>query len=43
MVGTMARLDGRAETLCADYQVANAKFHVIDGVLGELPESARDE
>ncbi len=41
--GSMARLDDRAETVCADYRVANARIHVIDGVLGELPESARDE
>ncbi len=39
----MARLDGRAETLCADYRVANAQIHVIDGVLGGLPELARDD
>lgn len=41
--GDMVRLDDRAETVCADYRVANARIHVIDGVLGELPESARDE
>jgi len=41
--GGMARLDDRAQTVCADYRVANARIHVIDGVLGELPESARDE
>jgi hypothetical protein len=39
---TMARLDDRAETVCADYRVANARIHVIDGVLGELPEAAQD-
>jgi hypothetical protein len=29
----MARLDDQAETVCADYLVANARIHVIDGVL----------
>jgi hypothetical protein len=31
--GAMARLGGRAMTVCADYTVANARIHVIDGVL----------
>jgi uncharacterized surface protein with fasciclin (FAS1) repeats len=31
--GKMARFDGRATTVCADYDVANARIHVIDGVL----------
>jgi fasciclin domain-containing protein len=31
--GAMARLDGRATTVCADYAAANARIHVIDGVL----------
>ena len=38
--GNMARFDDRAETVCADYRVANATIHVIDGVLGEHPEPA---
>jgi uncharacterized surface protein with fasciclin (FAS1) repeats len=29
----MARLDGRATTVCADYAVAGARIHVIDAVL----------
>lgn len=29
----MARLNDRATTVCADYAVANARIHVIDGVL----------
>jgi uncharacterized surface protein with fasciclin (FAS1) repeats len=29
----MARLDGRATTVCADYAAANARIHVIDAVL----------
>ncbi|MGH2970432.1 MAG: fasciclin domain-containing protein [Solirubrobacteraceae bacterium] len=37
---TMARFDGRAETVCADYEVSNARIHVVDGVLGALPEPA---
>ena len=31
--GDMARFGGRATTVCADYDVANAKIHVVDGVL----------
>jgi uncharacterized surface protein with fasciclin (FAS1) repeats len=31
--GAMVRLGNRASTVCADYDVANAKIHVIDGVL----------
>jgi uncharacterized surface protein with fasciclin (FAS1) repeats len=29
----MARFGDRATTVCADYDVANARIHVIDGVL----------
>jgi uncharacterized surface protein with fasciclin (FAS1) repeats len=32
-VGAMARFDGRATTVCADYDVANARIHVIGGVI----------
>jgi uncharacterized surface protein with fasciclin (FAS1) repeats len=31
--GAMARLDGAATTVCADYGATNARIHVIDGVL----------
>jgi hypothetical protein len=31
--GAMARIGDRAATVCADYHVANARIHVIDGVL----------
>jgi hypothetical protein len=31
--GAMARVADRATTVCADYDVANARIHVIDGVL----------
>jgi hypothetical protein len=31
--GAMVRLGDRATTVCADYDVANARIHVIDGVL----------
>jgi uncharacterized surface protein with fasciclin (FAS1) repeats len=31
--GAMARFGGRATTVCADYDVANARIHVIDAVL----------
>jgi hypothetical protein len=33
-VGAMARFGDRATTVCADYDVANARIHVIDRVLG---------
>ncbi|MGH9245934.1 MAG: fasciclin domain-containing protein [Acidimicrobiales bacterium] len=39
-IDSEARLDDRAQTVCADYRVANARIHVIDGVLGELPAPA---
>jgi uncharacterized surface protein with fasciclin (FAS1) repeats len=32
--GAMARFGKRATTVCADYDVANARIHVIDRVLG---------
>jgi uncharacterized surface protein with fasciclin (FAS1) repeats len=32
--GAMARFGDRATTVCADYDVANARIHVIDGVIG---------
>jgi len=31
--GALARFGDRATTVCADYDVANARIHVIDGVL----------
>jgi uncharacterized surface protein with fasciclin (FAS1) repeats len=31
--GAMARFGDRATTVCADYDVVNARIHVIDGVL----------
>jgi uncharacterized surface protein with fasciclin (FAS1) repeats len=31
--GAMARFDDRATTVCADYEVANGRIHVIGGVL----------
>jgi uncharacterized surface protein with fasciclin (FAS1) repeats len=31
---------GDAETLCADYRATNARIHLIDEVLGELPRPA---
>jgi uncharacterized surface protein with fasciclin (FAS1) repeats len=31
--GAMAQFDGRATTVCADYDVANARIHVVDTVL----------
>lgn len=38
-----ARLADRAETICADYQVTGARIHVINKVLGSLPETAHEE
>jgi uncharacterized surface protein with fasciclin (FAS1) repeats len=32
--GAMAAFDDRAQTVCADYAVANGTIHVIDAVLG---------
>jgi len=31
--GAMARFGDRATTVCADYDVANARIHVVDGLL----------
>jgi uncharacterized surface protein with fasciclin (FAS1) repeats len=31
--GAMARFDDAATTMCADYDAANARIHVVDGVL----------
>lgn len=39
----MALLGGNARTVCADYQAAGARIHVIDGVLGEHPPPAATE
>ena len=38
-----ARFDGSASTQCADYETANARIHIIDGVLGELPAPAPED
>ncbi|MEV0806847.1 fasciclin domain-containing protein [Micromonospora sp. NPDC050200] len=38
---TSARLADRADTVCADYRVANARIHLINRVLGDLPTTAR--
>ncbi|WBB52736.1 fasciclin domain-containing protein [Verrucosispora sp. WMMD573] len=39
-VGPGARLDDRAETVCADYRAGAARIHVINEVLGDLPTTA---
>ncbi len=36
--GNMVRFDDRSETICAGYEVANATIHIVDGVLGVIPE-----
>ncbi|WP_117667654.1 fasciclin domain-containing protein [Micromonospora sp. MW-13] len=38
-----ARLGDRAETVCADYRAAGARIHVINKVLGNLPDTAHEE
>ncbi|MEW2427529.1 fasciclin domain-containing protein [Micromonospora sp. NPDC047644] len=38
--GPTARLGGRADTVCADYQATNARIHIINAVLGPLPVTA---
>nr|WP_269440694.1 fasciclin domain-containing protein [Micromonospora tarapacensis] len=38
--GQTARVDDRAETVCADYQAVDARIHVINEVLGDLPTTA---
>lgn len=39
----MVTLDDRSETVCGDYAVGNARIHVVDGMLGEMPEPAATE
>lgn len=39
----MIRLADHADTVCGDYDVANARIHVIGGVLGQLPTPAATE
>jgi uncharacterized surface protein with fasciclin (FAS1) repeats len=38
--GPMARIGGEAQTVCADYRMANGRIHVINHVLGNLPTTA---
>ncbi|MDG4797332.1 fasciclin domain-containing protein [Micromonospora sp. WMMD1082] len=40
--GQTARVD-EAETVCADYQAVDARIHVIDQVLGDLPSTAGED
>jgi uncharacterized surface protein with fasciclin (FAS1) repeats len=42
-VGRMVRIADRAETVCADYRMANGRIHVINGVLGGLPTTAGED
>ncbi|GAB3075392.1 hypothetical protein GCM10027186_34220 [Micromonospora schwarzwaldensis] len=41
--GGTARLADRADTVCADYQVANARIHIINHVLGSLPTTGGED
>ncbi|MBF9128683.1 fasciclin domain-containing protein [Plantactinospora sp. S1510] len=36
----MARIGDHTETVCADYQVAGGRIHLLNGVLGNLPTTA---
>jgi uncharacterized surface protein with fasciclin (FAS1) repeats len=36
----MARIGDEAQTVCADYRIANGRLHVINHVLGNLPTTA---
>jgi uncharacterized surface protein with fasciclin (FAS1) repeats len=38
----VVRIADRAETVCADYRAANARIHIINAVLGDLPTTADD-
>ncbi|MFD2766997.1 fasciclin domain-containing protein [Micromonospora eburnea] len=38
--GTTARLAGKADTVCADYRAVDARIHIINRVLGDLPVTA---
>ncbi|MER7169140.1 fasciclin domain-containing protein [Micromonospora sp. NPDC000207] len=40
---TGARVADRADTVCADYQATGARIHVINKVLGDLPDTAHEE
>jgi uncharacterized surface protein with fasciclin (FAS1) repeats len=37
---SMARIGTDAQTVCADYRIANGRIHVINHVLGNLPTTA---
>ena len=38
--GTSARVARKADTVCADYQAAGVRIHIINRVLGNLPVTA---
>ncbi|SCF24188.1 Fasciclin domain-containing protein [Micromonospora viridifaciens] len=38
--GTTARLADKADTVCADYRATDARIHIINRVLGNLPVTA---
>ncbi|GIF50837.1 putative surface protein with fasciclin (FAS1) repeats [Asanoa ferruginea] len=37
---SMARIGPDAQTVCADYRIANGRIHIINHVLGNLPTTA---
>jgi uncharacterized surface protein with fasciclin (FAS1) repeats len=39
----VTRIGDRAETVCGDYRVANGRIHIINGVLGNPPDTAGDD
>ncbi|MDO3705683.1 fasciclin domain-containing protein [Micromonospora sp. C28SCA-DRY-2] len=38
--GPTTRFGGKADAVCADYQAARARIHIVDTVLGPLPTTA---
>ncbi|MEV0610385.1 fasciclin domain-containing protein [Polymorphospora rubra] len=41
--GPMALIAGDAQTLCVDYLATNARIHIINKVLGDLPTTAHED
>lgn len=41
--GSMVAIADAAHTVCGDYRAANARVHIIDGVLGNLPDDPKED
>ena len=41
--GSMVAIADTAHTVCGDYRAANARVHIIDGVLGNLPDDPMED